>query len=105
MMLNMEIAAMLQQFVIGDIGPGPLGEWIASVDDDDALLESDRFVLDKLRLMLIEYGEGLRPINDALAAAIAALEESGSESFAVNSNTSQEVTPVVGIRAAQVVAQ
>ena len=40
-------------------------EWVVSILDDDSLSEEERDALWEIRLLLIEAGEGLRPIEDA----------------------------------------
>lgn len=101
MILGSETASKLQQFLIGAVEPEELGAWISSFEESEMLLDSDQSTLDELQLLLVEYGEELRPLSEVRGAAAAALEKGGSADFSINSNESQDFIVTVSLEAVQ----
>ena len=83
-----ETIRQLQLFLQGDLSPQEFSEWISSAEGDTDRPEREQSRLGLLRLLLIEYGEGIRDLNDVERAASEMLTESGSSIFASSANGS-----------------
>lgn len=100
MILGSETTLKLQQFLVGAVEPADLGAWISSIEGSEVLLDSDQSVLDELQLLLVEYGEELRPLSEVRGAAATALVMGGSADISSDSNESQAFTVDVSLEAA-----
>ncbi len=69
---------VLQQFLEGQAGPSEFEEWLVAAVDDDATLDAEREGLLRLRLIMTECGERIRPIGELRAEVAALLVESAS---------------------------
>jgi hypothetical protein len=65
---------MLLEFLGGIVSPQDLEGWLISYLDDE-VADSERDALWEMRLLLVEYGEGIRPVDDARACARRLLSE------------------------------
>ena len=77
MTLSEDSVRTIQGFVCGDLPAEDFYGWVISASDDDELPASEREALEGLRLLLLEYGEGLRPLDEARAEAKSLLASSG----------------------------
>ena len=66
-LLKSETEATLEDFLNGAISPQDFEGWIISCIDE--FPESEQAPLWELRLLVTEYGEGLRPLKDAKTRA------------------------------------
>jgi hypothetical protein len=73
-----ETADNLRAFLIGHMSAQELEGWIISALDDDSFLASrdERSSLEEIRLLLLEYGENMRSIDDARIKVASLLGES-----------------------------
>lgn len=72
----------LQLFLEGDCPPEEFEEWLIAASDDDALFDAEREALARLRLIMIECGEGLRSPDELRFEIVALLVESQSSNIA-----------------------
>lgn len=92
MIASSGVLQVLEQFVTGAIDASALYERILAIEDGGDLLDSDKDLLMEMRLLLLEYGEGLRPLSDALASAVRVLSnDSGSFNTSLDSNTTETI--------------
>ena len=73
-LVRSEIEAVLSRFLSGAMSPQDFEVWIIGALDDP-LMADEQDALWDIRLLLTEYGESLRPLDDALAQARAMLSE------------------------------
>jgi hypothetical protein len=74
---------VLQLFLEGACPPEEFEKWLNAASDDDALGGSEREALARLRLIMIECGEGLRSPDELRFEIVALLVESQSSNVAV----------------------
>ena len=63
-LLRSETESALGDFLEGSVSAQDLEGWLISYLDDEAA-ESEREALWEMRLLLLEYGERIRPLDDA----------------------------------------
>ena len=97
MILTQESTRKLQEFLEGDLAPGAFGEWITSAEGDDQLIDFERDALGQLRLLLLEYSEDLRPLEEVRVVAASLLIESGSTDQLTSSNMTESPNLVVEV--------
>jgi hypothetical protein len=73
-LVRIEIETALRDFLEGDLTPEQFEAWIVSAIEDSSIPE-DRDALWEIRLFLTEFGEDLRPIEDARGRAAALLAD------------------------------
>lgn len=78
---------MLQRFLEGDCTPEEFESWLIEASEDETMFAGERDALARLRLIMIECGEGLRSPEDLRFEAVALLVESGSSKVAVWTTT------------------
>lgn len=77
----------LVRFLTQDSDLREFAEWITSAVDDDSLIAADVNALEGIRLLLTEYGEELRSLDELKAALALVL----GESIVTVASTSQPV--------------
>jgi len=77
----------LQRFLEGDCSPEEFDSWLVTASDDEAAVASERDALARLRLIMIECGEGLRSPDELVIEVAALLTESTSNGVAVWTTT------------------
>ena len=70
MTVKQETAEMLVGFLEGRIRPIDLQAWIASIEGDESFAVDERDDLTRLRLLLLEAGENIRPRAEAVEFAM-----------------------------------
>ena len=88
-LLSPDTTLSLRQFLSGEFSLSDFEQWITSAVDDDSLLDAERRALRGVRLVLIEFGEGLRPLDEVrgeAASLLIASAESNSLSWSSSSN-------------------
>ena len=73
----------LQLCLEGDCPPEEFEAWLIAASDDDALFDAEREALARLRLIMIECGEGLRSPDELRFEIVALLVESQSSNVAI----------------------
>jgi hypothetical protein len=66
--LRSETEAALRGFLAGKTSPQEFEAWVVSACDDSPS-DEEQSGLWELRLLLVEHGEGMRPLGDAKAKA------------------------------------
>ena len=97
MILSNETIEALQGFVVGTISAPDFGEWIIAAESDDNVLDRELEALGLLRLLLIEYGEGLRAVGEVQLAASDMLASTGITTYETSSNENVEVPAAVAV--------
>ena len=77
MIIQQETIRQLVAFIDGKVSPQDLEQWIVSIDQDESFSRPEQESLMELRLLLLETGEGIRPLDTAKRAAGTILRESG----------------------------
>jgi hypothetical protein len=77
----------LQLFLEGDFRPEEFEAWLIAASDDDALFDAERGALARLRLIMIECGEGLRSPDELRFEIAALLVESQNSNVAIWTTT------------------
>ncbi len=77
MKLSNETVKALQGFLCNATTLEDFYGWVIAASDDEDMPDVDRQALDGLHLLLLEYGEGQRPLDDARAEAKALLASAG----------------------------
>lgn len=75
--LRSETESALADFLEGSLSPQDLEGWLISYLDDD-VSEPESGALWEMRLLLVEYGEGLRPLEEAKELARQLLSENAA---------------------------
>ncbi len=75
-------------YLQGDIGEDELHEWLISIDDAEEVPQAERDVLAGLRLILIEWDEGMRELDEVKQEAAALLACSRGEPISYTSDSS-----------------
>lgn len=73
--LNVEVCAMLQRYLDGELSNAELQEWLAQIEYDDDVSGEERDELARVRLIAVEVAEQRRPpdaVLESVAAALAA---------------------------------
>lgn len=70
MTVRQETEEMLISFLEGRIRPVDLEAWIASIEEDESFSVDERDDLTKLRLLVQEAGEKIRPRSEAIEFAM-----------------------------------
>jgi hypothetical protein len=73
-LIETETEAQTRAFLSGQMTPEEFETWIISAIDDVAVV-TEREALWEIRLLLTEYGESLRPVEDALRRSAELLRE------------------------------
>lgn len=74
MILSDQTTQTIRRLLAGGISTEEFGRWLVSADDDETLLEGEQAALTHLRLSLLEYGEGLREMEEILSEAAGLLD-------------------------------
>lgn len=74
-LLGAETQSAVRDFLLGVLSPGDFERWIIAAEDD--LPETERTQLWEIRLLLTEYAEKLRPLEDARERAASMLAAQG----------------------------
>lgn len=69
MAIRVETAMAIEAFVSGRASAEDLESWILEIEDDDSFSVDERDSLTRLRLLLLEVGEGQRPLSSAVVEA------------------------------------
>jgi hypothetical protein len=77
----------LWAYLEGQKSEEELGDWLVGVEYDEEIGRPERDRLAAVRLMLIEYCEGMRPREHVEREAAAALVESRGEPFSYTGST------------------
>jgi hypothetical protein len=77
MTLQQETARQLKSFLDGEQDAESLEAWILTTEGGEDSSEEESEALLELRLMLLESGEGSRPLEDAKAVAARLLDDAG----------------------------
>ena len=85
-------------YLQGDIGEDELHEWLISIDDAEEVPQAERDVLAGLRLILIEWDEGMRELDEVKQEAAALLACSRGEP--ISSPSASSTTPRLEVTAA-----
>ena len=70
--LSLDTRAVLRSYIEGQVTNSELEEWLTQAEHDSDVMDDERAVLARLRLAVLEAGEGLRPNEDILGAVAAA---------------------------------
>ncbi len=97
MILSNETIETLQGFVVGTISASDFGEWIIAAESDDSIVDRELEGLGLLRLLLIEYGEGLRGVGEVQLAAVDMLMGTGITTYETSSNADVDVPAAVAV--------
>ena len=76
MKLSSETVRVVQGFLCNDTSTDDFYAWAVSAEEDNSLPQAERDAIAGLRLLLLEFGEGLRPIDEVRAEATSLLASS-----------------------------
>ena len=91
MVLRSSTIDALRRFLDEEVDLPSFEEWLTDAVYDDPLFIGEQQILEELRLLLIEYGEGLRPIDDLYAAMASRLQAEGDR---VTSDSNNSPAPI-----------
>ena len=77
MTLQQETSRQLKSFLDDEQDAESLEAWILTNEEEEDSSDEEREALLELRLMLLESGEGSRPLDDAKAVAARLLDDAG----------------------------
>ena len=91
-MLSAEARSILQQYERGNFSNRQLAEWLVQVEYDSELPTDERDILARLRLVVVEEAEGLRPKEEVLEAVAGILASESPDRRILTARTSSSTS-------------